>query len=114
MLTSLWRGLDEADARGVDAVLVHPVDNPIVLPATVGAVLVATLSGAAVAVPTYAGRRGHPTAFARLTWSAVRAASPAKGAGQVSRDNSAWIVHVPAGCDCLADFDLPTDLLSAR
>src|SRR5262245_9876440 len=35
MLTSIWRGLDEAEAAGADAVLLHPVDHPLVEPDTI-------------------------------------------------------------------------------
>ena len=37
MLTSVWAGLDAAEALAADAVLVHPVDNPLVAPATIDA-----------------------------------------------------------------------------
>src|SRR6187455_1164650 len=35
MLSSILRGLEEAQARGAGAVLLHPVDHPLVLPETV-------------------------------------------------------------------------------
>ncbi|HXY42180.1 MAG TPA: nucleotidyltransferase family protein [Vicinamibacteria bacterium] len=114
MLTSIWRGLDEAETSGAGAVLVHPVDNPLVSPATVAAVIGAVRSGAAIAVAAHAGRRGHPVAFARATWPALRAASPATGARQVLLDDPGRVVHVETGPDCLLDFDLPADLPPQR
>src|SRR4051794_11550744 len=39
MLSSIWCGLDAAEARGADAVLVHPVDHPLVSAATVEQVI---------------------------------------------------------------------------
>ena len=32
MLSSVWRGLDAAEALGAEAVLLHPVDHPLVAP----------------------------------------------------------------------------------
>ena len=109
MLSSVWRGLDVAEALDVDAVLLHPVDNPLVTAATVEAVLGALAGGALVAVPSHAGRRGHPTGFSRVTWPALRAAPLERGARFVIASNPAWVVHVPAGPDCLADIDTPAD-----
>ncbi|HVO12157.1 MAG TPA: nucleotidyltransferase family protein [Vicinamibacteria bacterium] len=114
MLTSIWRGLDEAETSGVEALLVHPVDNPLVSPATVAAVIGAVRSGAAITVAAHAGRRGHPVAFACASWPALRAASPARGARQLLVDDPARVLHVETGPDCLHDLDLPADLPQQR
>jgi CTP:molybdopterin cytidylyltransferase MocA len=105
MLTSVWAGLDAAERLGVDAVLLHPVDNPVVAAATVGAVLGALASGARIAVPSHGGRRGHPAGFARAAWPALRAATLDGGARSVLAEHPQWVVHVPAGPDCLVDID---------
>ncbi len=110
MLTSVWRGLDEAEARGAEAVLLHPVDNPHVTHATVAAVAAALRAGALVAVPSHAGRRGHPAGFTRDAWPALRAAPLEGGARTVLSQHPEWIVHVAAGPDCLVDLDSPSDL----
>jgi len=114
MLTSVWAGLDAAEALGADAVLLHPVDNPLVSPATVTAVLAALAAGAAIAVPSHAGRRGHPAGFARTSWQALRAAPLAGGARSVLVERPDQVVHVPAGPDCLVDIDTPEGLEAAR
>jgi CTP:molybdopterin cytidylyltransferase MocA len=114
MLTSVWAGLDAAEALGAEAVLVHPVDNPFVTPATIDAVVVALAQGAEIAVPSHAGRRGHPAGFARPSWPALRAAPPDRGARAVLREKAGLVVHVPAGEDCLVDLDSPRDLIEAR
>jgi CTP:molybdopterin cytidylyltransferase MocA len=110
MLTSVWAGLDAAEALGAEAVLLHPVDNPLVEPATIDAVLAAVAGGAEIAVPSHAGRRGHPAGFARATWAALRAAPSDQGARAVLSQQSARVLHVPAGEDCLVDLDSPRDL----
>jgi CTP:molybdopterin cytidylyltransferase MocA len=107
MLTSVWAGLDAAEAQGIDAVLLHPVDNPLVTPATVGAVLAALAEGATIAVPSHAGRRGHPAGFARAAFAALRAAPLGRGARAVLELRPDWVVHVPCGSDCLVDIDTP-------
>jgi len=109
MLTSVWAGLDAAEALGADAVLLHPVDNPVVEPATVTAVLAALHGGATIAIPSHAGRRGHPAGFARPAWAALRAAPLAQGARSVLAARPEWVVHVAAGPDCLVDVDTAAD-----
>ncbi len=113
MLTSVWAGLDAAERLGVDAVLLHPVDNPVVAAATVGAVLGALASGARIAVPSHGGRRGHPAGFARAAWPALRAAPLDGGARSVLTEHAQWVVHVPAGPDCLVDIDTKDALAAA-
>lgn len=114
MLSSVWRGLDAAEALAGDAVLVHPVDNPFVEPATIDAVIAALAGGAEIAVPSHGGRRGHPAGFARAAFSALRAAPAGQGARAVLARDPRRVVHVPAGEDCLADLDDPRDLAEAR
>jgi CTP:molybdopterin cytidylyltransferase MocA len=109
MLSSVWLGLDSAERLGAGAVLLHPVDHPLVAPETVDRVLDALSGGARIAVPSHAGRRGHPGGFARAAWPALRAASPASGARAVLADHPEWIVHVPGDPGCLAGIDTPDD-----
>ena len=113
MLTSVWAGLDAAEPLAVDAVLLHPVDNPLVAAATITAVLAALAQGAIIAVPSHAGRRGHPAGFARAAWPALRAAALEGGARSVLVERPDWVVHVPAGPDCLVDIDTPEALRAA-
>jgi molybdenum cofactor cytidylyltransferase len=110
MLTSVWTGLDAAEAEGADAVVLHPVDNPFVAAATVDAVLDALAAGARIAVPSHGKRRGHPAGFARESWAALRAAPLERGARAVLAKHPEWVVHVEAGPDCLVDLDTPADL----
>jgi CTP:molybdopterin cytidylyltransferase MocA len=110
MLTSVWAGLDAAEALGAEAVILHPVDTPFVDPATVEAVVRALAGGAVVAVPSHAGRRGHPAGFSRRAWPALRSASLDCGARGVLADHPDWISYVRGDPGCLADVDLPSDL----
>jgi CTP:molybdopterin cytidylyltransferase MocA len=114
MLTSVWVGLDAAEALGAEAVLLHPVDNPFVAPTTIEAVVAAMATGAEIAVPSHAGRRGHPAGFARASWPALRAAPLAGGARTVLAAQPGRVVHVPADSDCLVDVDTPRDLEATR
>ncbi len=64
MGASLVQALSEArDATGW---IIALADMPQVQPATIAALLTALEEGAAIAVPTYCGRRGNPVAFGRL------------------------------------------------
>lgn len=109
MLSSILRGLDEAEAVGADAVLLHPVDHPLVEPATVDRVVAALHGGAVIAVPTHGSRRGHPGGFARAAWPALRAAPPGRGARAVLADHPEWVVHVPGDPGCVLGIDTPAD-----
>jgi molybdenum cofactor cytidylyltransferase len=109
MLSSILAGLDAAEARGADAALLHPVDHPLTSPETVDAVVNALGAGARIAVPSYAGRRGHPGGFAASTWPALRGAPPEQGARAVLTAHPDWIVHVPGDAGCLRGIDTPAD-----
>lgn len=109
MLGSVLRGLDEAEARGADAILLQPVDHPLVAPETVDRVVAALRQGAVVAVPSYEGRRGHPGGFAASAWAALRDAPPDRGARAVLADHPEWVVHVPGDPGCVAGIDMPAD-----
>lgn len=109
MLSSIVRGLDEAETRGADAVLLHPVDHPLVDPATVDRVVEALDEGAVIAVPTQGARRGHPGGFARAAWPALRAARPDRGARAVLADHPEWVVHVPGDPGCVLGIETPAD-----
>ncbi len=109
MLGSVVAGLDAAEGDGADAVLLHPVDHPLVEEATVDAVIAALHEGARIAVPSHAGRRGHPGGFAREGWEALRSAPPSEGARFVLASHPEWVVHVAGGPGCLAGVDTPDD-----
>jgi len=109
MLGSVLCGLDAAEARGADAVLLHPVDHPLVEATTVDRVVQALQDGALIAVPSLAGRRGHPGGFARPVWPALRAVAPERGARAVLADHPEWIVHVEGGAGSVAGIDTPED-----
>jgi nicotine blue oxidoreductase len=109
MLTSILAGLEAAEAEGAEAVLVHPVDHPLVDAETVDAVMAALRAGATIALPSHAGRRGHPAGFARASWAALRAAPAEEGARGVLARHPEWIQHVPAGPHCLVGVNTPDD-----
>jgi CTP:molybdopterin cytidylyltransferase MocA len=109
MLGSVLLGLDAAEARGADAVLLHPVDHPFTSPATTDAVLAALASGAVIAVPSYGGRRGHPGGFARAAWTPLRRAPPERGARVVLAEHPEWLVHVPGDEGCVTGIDTAGD-----
>jgi CTP:molybdopterin cytidylyltransferase MocA len=113
MLSSALCGLAEAEARGAQALLLLPVDHPLVSSTTVERVIEALRAGARIAVPSYAGKRGHPGGFAASAWPALRAASPEAGARAVLAAHPDWIVHVPGDAGCLSGIDTPEDYARA-
>jgi CTP:molybdopterin cytidylyltransferase MocA len=109
MLSSVWRGLDAAESEAADAVLLHPVDHPLVQPATIDRVVQALLSSAAIAVPTWEGRRGHPGGFHRAVFAELRSAPPDRGARAVLAAEPGRVVHVVGDPGCVAGIDTPED-----
>lgn len=109
MLSSVLAGLEAAQAAGAEAVLVHPVDGPMVGRDTVRGVVAALQQGAAVAVPSFEGRRGHPAGFAQGAFSALRSAPPGRGVRAVLHDHPDWVTHVAGDPGCLVDIDTPSD-----
>jgi CTP:molybdopterin cytidylyltransferase MocA len=107
MLSSVWCGLDAAENLAADAVLLHPVDHPLVSPATVDRVVDALRQGAFAAVPTHAGRRGHPGGFGREAFDPLRAAPLDQGARAVLAGHAHRVVHVEGDPGCLVGIDTP-------
>lgn len=110
MLSSVCCGLDRAEALGAQAVLLQPVDSPFAEPATIDAVCAALRQGAAIAVPTFGGRRGHPGGFARALFAELRQAPPERGARVVLAREPARVVHVPGDPGCVRSVDTREDL----
>lgn len=109
MLSSVLAGLDEAERRGADAVLLHVVDQPATAPATVDRAIAALQAGAVIAVPSFEGRRGRPAGFARETWAALRACAPERGARQVLHEHPEWITYVEGDRDAVEGVNTPED-----
>jgi nicotine blue oxidoreductase len=117
MLSSVLAGLDEAQTRGAEAILLQPVDHALTEAETVERVIAALQAGATIAVPSFQDRRGHPGGFARAAWAALRSADPAQGARQVLAEHPEWIVHVPGGAGSIQSIDTPgqfADVLADR
>jgi CTP:molybdopterin cytidylyltransferase MocA len=109
MLSSVWRGLDAAESEAAEAVLLHPVDHPLVQPGTIDRVIEALSASAAIAVPVWEGRRGHPGGFGRPVFAELRAAPANRGARAVLAADPARVVYVAGDAGCLAGIDTPAD-----
>lgn len=84
-IASLRLGLAQLANTPVTGVLVWPVDHPHVARETVVAVIDA-FGGtrAPIVIPTFGGRRGHPSIFARETWRELMT---------VERDGARGVIH---------------------
>ena len=92
-----------------DAWLVALGDMPRVTPATLRALLDALAAGAAIAAPTYDGRRGNPVAFSATHLPALLALQGDQGARGLLR--TADVTEVAVGdSGILRDIDTPADL----
>jgi CTP:molybdopterin cytidylyltransferase MocA len=96
--------------------LLIPADHPIVLAETVQSLLDAAQSNPGrIIVPTYRGRRGHPTVF---TWKhalAIDQIPAGEGFNWVLKQAANDVVEVPVANEgVLIDLDTPEDLARLR
>jgi CTP:molybdopterin cytidylyltransferase MocA len=110
LASSLALGLKAAAETSASRAVVTLADMPGVPPTTVGAVADAT---APIAMAGYAGRRGHPVAFARELWAEVAEFVHGDEGARAYIDAHPELVSVvEVGGDprALADIDTPADL----
>jgi molybdenum cofactor cytidylyltransferase len=96
--------------------LVLPADLPLVLPQTLRAVA-AALQRAAVVLPHYQGRRGHPVGFAASCRDALLLLKGPRGAAQVVDDQCKIGSALQLDLDdpgIVADIDTLQDLVNAE
>jgi molybdenum cofactor cytidylyltransferase len=110
-LTSLWCGIDHADASGAEGIVVLPVDMPLVRPASVASLIeTAVRRDAFIARVVCRGRHGHPVYFSARAFGRLRAADPAIGARAVLHACAADVVDVPVeDPGVLRDIDRPEE-----
>ena len=110
-LSSLWVGLDVAEARGAEAVLVTLVDVPMVAPKTVRQVIDAWLtSSALIARPAIGEKHGHPVIFDCQLFGALRQAPLDEGAKAVITAHPRHILNVETTDEgCLTNVNVQAD-----
>ncbi len=82
----------------VEGLLVWHVDRPHISLATIQALLDRFRAGdAAIVIPTYEGRRGHPVIFSRAVFDELLRAPDSEGARRVVRADPARVAEVPVG-----------------
>ncbi len=113
MRTTSMRGLDWIAAHWQptddDGWLLLPADHPTVRPEVVRALLTAAKEGAIV-VPTFQGRRGHPTWLAWSHVAALREMPAEQGLNAFIRAHADATVELPWPSDeILRDLDTPAD-----
>ena len=109
-------GLAAAARQGRRWALIALVDQPPVLPVTLRALIAAAeREPDAVHVPTWRGRRGHPSAMPTALAAAFEAARQGEGARDViARLGVAVCEHAVDDASVLIDLDTPEDLARWR
>lgn len=116
-LSSLKLALTDLHGREAsrpDAAVMALVDHPAVQPATVAQLVAAwaDAQSAAIAVPMFAGRRGHPALFAARVWDDLLATPDALGARAVVHADASRLLEVPVDDPGVRiDVDTPEDFL---
>lgn len=109
---SVIAALDHVD--DADVLVLCPVDAPFATPAIVAALIAAVVAGADAAVVTVDGVRGHPVAFGRQAFGALRLAGSRGGPRRVL-DELDQVVAVPSLDRRLTlDLNSAADLVRAR
>jgi molybdenum cofactor cytidylyltransferase len=115
MAASLKAGL-AALPGGVDAALVVLGDQPQIRPEVAAAVVAAYQgSRAALVVPSYRMRRGHPWLIDRSLWGLVRGLGPGQSPRDLLNEHAASIRYLPVDTpSVLLDLDTPEDYQAQR
>ncbi|MBI2614260.1 MAG: nucleotidyltransferase family protein [Gemmatimonadetes bacterium] len=106
---SIKHGISAIINRPVDAAVVWPVDQPHVLVGTVELLILEFRARhAAIAIPTYHGRRGHPVLFGKAVFQELLDAPQDVGARAVTQAEAARVAEVPVEDPAvLEDIDTP-------
>lgn len=99
----------------VDGWVVALADMPFVRPESIEVVVGALRDGAAIVVPRYRGRRGHPVGFSRVFREALLALNADTGGRDIIARNEAhvtWIEVDDPGV--VRDIDTPADIEATR
>jgi molybdenum cofactor cytidylyltransferase len=109
MGTSIGAGVEASLAA--DGWIIALGDMPFIEPATIKKIKLALEEGAAIAVPTHEGKRGHPVGFARQYGDALCALEGDAGAKKIIDANIglARMVEV-SDAGIFADIDVVGDL----
>ena len=110
-LSSLWTGMNAAEAVDPDAMLLTLVDVPLVKETTVRAVVEQWRRVRAPIVrPAVGDRHGHPVLFDRSLFEELRRAPLDEGAKVVVHAHAATLVNVEVDDPgCVTDVDTPAD-----
>ncbi len=109
MLSSLQTGL-AALPEGLDGFLFTTVDSPAVAPLTVKRLTGAIEAGAALAIPRWQGRNGHPVACAAGLAAEFLALDPGHSPKEVVRRHESETERVEVDDPgAIADIDTPED-----
>lgn len=101
---SIRAAIQAVDAHPAEGLLVWPVDYPHVAVETVELMLDRFRGGtAAIVVPAFRGRRGHPVLFRRSVFPELVEVTDAEGARGVVRANAARVDAVPVNDPAVLD-----------
>jgi len=86
-------------------------DMPFIRPETIRTVAKALHDGAAIAAPSFQGRRGHPVGFARRFYEELSSLHGDNGARQFLEQHPEWVkVFEVDDPGVVRDIDEPSDL----
>jgi CTP:molybdopterin cytidylyltransferase MocA len=110
MFGSVRLGIGHAFQSGVAGAVLLPVDHALVSRTDVASVVSALTNGAAIALPVFEGRRGHPIGVSREVMTEILEARPDWTLRDVVHQDPTRIVEVPASLGVVAGVNTLADL----
>ena len=110
MLSSIREGLNALPTSAARGALISPADLPRLTAETVRSVAAAVSSDGALALPRYAGRRGHPLGIPADLLPEVEELDPAVGLRQLLVRRADRLLELDVDDPgCVRDVDTPDD-----
>ena len=110
MFGSVRLGVAEAIRLGATGVILLPVDHPLVSAGDVRSVAAGLETGAAVAVATHAGRRGHPIGVNRTVMDEITTDPGVNTLRDIVRRDRDRVVEVPTSEGAILGVNTTEDL----
>jgi CTP:molybdopterin cytidylyltransferase MocA len=110
MFGSIRMGVSEVVGEGARGVILLPVDHPLVVAGDIEALMAALEAGAAVAVATHGGRRGHPIGLSSAVMDEVLTDPSIATLRDIVRRDRERVVEVPASAGVTLGINTREDL----
>jgi len=110
MFGSVRLAIEDASARGAASAVLLPVDHALVTIMDVAVIVAALRDGAAIALPVFEGRRGHPVGVSQQVMREILEAPPGGTLKELVHKEPGRVVEVPASFGVVTGINTQADL----